>query len=274
MDELRKQVERIVRPIRANVRRKNKMRQELLAHLSERAHMAARDGLDEREAYDLAVEQLGDPAALRRELQETVPVIERLMYLRLPWAEIADHWFDKADGESTLGFTLRRTAYTSLFVGITLVVFLTAFELLRWAGILPEGLLTRVHPPGRAFVVLSLFGIQVLATGLAYLLADVTGVRRVLSRRNGSGVWRKTGALWLFMGEYLFLFLVPSILLVSAFQPEVGLAILRNMISEGGLRELAVCSVLAFCVAFPCVGLIMKWEHKQYKKWGQLEIDD
>lgn len=62
-------VERVVRPIRGSERRKLGMREELLSHLV--AAMEEGDSLDE------ACARLGEPAALRGELQEAVPFLER-----------------------------------------------------------------------------------------------------------------------------------------------------------------------------------------------------
>jgi hypothetical protein len=84
MRELMIHVERAVRPVRAGVLRKLRMRRELLAHLTtifeeEKARVG-----DEPAALEAALRRFGDPAALTRELQETVPVVERLVNAPLP----------------------------------------------------------------------------------------------------------------------------------------------------------------------------------------------
>jgi hypothetical protein len=82
--DLKVRVERIVRPIRAKNRRKMKMREELLAHLTASYEDGLAVGLREDIATRRALERFGDPAALRAELQASVPMIERVLYFSLP----------------------------------------------------------------------------------------------------------------------------------------------------------------------------------------------
>jgi len=84
MKDLMIHVERIVRPVRARQSRKLRMRRELLAHLQaaleqERAHSA-----DDASALEQARQRLGEPAELTRELQRSVPLIERVLLARTP----------------------------------------------------------------------------------------------------------------------------------------------------------------------------------------------
>jgi ATP-dependent Clp protease ATP-binding subunit ClpC len=77
MKELIVPVERAVRPVHATPARKRRMRQELLAHLTgifeeERAH-----GGDEQLALAQALRRFGNPADLARDLQASVPLLER-----------------------------------------------------------------------------------------------------------------------------------------------------------------------------------------------------
>ncbi len=84
MKELMVAVERVVRPMRAEPRRKMKMRQELLAHLTSAYEQArARLGNDDA-AREEAVRRFGNPAELTRDLQASVPVYERLFFAPLP----------------------------------------------------------------------------------------------------------------------------------------------------------------------------------------------
>jgi ATP-dependent Clp protease ATP-binding subunit ClpC len=72
-------VERCVRPVRANVKRKRRMREELLAHLAaicEEEQQAK--PIDAPAALDAAARRFGDPAELARELQASVPRSERI----------------------------------------------------------------------------------------------------------------------------------------------------------------------------------------------------
>jgi hypothetical protein len=84
MNEFMVLVERAVRPVRAEPRRKMRMRQELLAHLTASyEEELARRG-DEAAAREAAAQRFGDPAAIARELQATVPAWERLLHAPVP----------------------------------------------------------------------------------------------------------------------------------------------------------------------------------------------
>ncbi|HVU39398.1 MAG TPA: hypothetical protein VHD86_00005, partial [Xanthobacteraceae bacterium] len=85
MIELRKQVESIVRPIRASNLRKDRMREELLAHLTTiyEEELASRFG-DAAGALAVAVERFGEPAELRAELQASVPLVESVLCTSIP----------------------------------------------------------------------------------------------------------------------------------------------------------------------------------------------
>ena len=84
MINLRKDVERVVRPIRASTWRKNQMREELLAHLEELlAEEKARRG-DDVGAVRRARARFGEPGQLTTELQATVPRWERRAFVPVP----------------------------------------------------------------------------------------------------------------------------------------------------------------------------------------------
>lgn len=71
--DLRKHVERIVRPLVANEARKDRMRRELMAHLLDSYDAARAAGAGHEVALLSAIEALGDSATLRDELQASVP---------------------------------------------------------------------------------------------------------------------------------------------------------------------------------------------------------
>jgi hypothetical protein len=84
MINLRKDVERVVRPIRASTWRKNQMREELLAHLEGLlAEEKARRG-DDVDAVRRARARFGEPGQLTTELQTTVPRWERWAFVPVP----------------------------------------------------------------------------------------------------------------------------------------------------------------------------------------------
>lgn len=77
LKELKTVVERAVRPIRATLARKRRMREELLAHLmAVFDEEAARCG-DEQAALEQAKQRFGDPKELAGQLQQSVPRWDR-----------------------------------------------------------------------------------------------------------------------------------------------------------------------------------------------------
>ena len=82
--ELRRHVERIVRPLAPAEFARLRMREELLGHLFRiyEEELAEQQGKDDAAAAAAAA--VGDPAALRTELQATVRRIEQVMCAPLP----------------------------------------------------------------------------------------------------------------------------------------------------------------------------------------------
>lgn len=76
--ELKILVERAVRPVRATLARKRRMREELLSHLAGIFKEEAAKVGDEQAALRRAGERFGDPAQLSSQLQESVPRWDRL----------------------------------------------------------------------------------------------------------------------------------------------------------------------------------------------------
>ncbi|MBI5094655.1 MAG: hypothetical protein HZB26_19745 [Candidatus Hydrogenedentes bacterium] len=271
METLRIHVERVVRPIRASVRRKNTMREELLGHLTRKAQTSLSNGATEADACAAAVEQLGDPSVLRQELQATVPRLERLMYAHMPCSAIADGWYDRQTGETAVRFALRRAAYTTLFLVIVLGAILATAAIAQSFGItLHSAHRSPASLAERALTIAALCALQAAAAFIAYLLADVSGLRGILARTNNSGAWRKAAALFLFLVGYLLLFLAPSFAALSAFKPEA----LAALLSEKGLRQPLLFGSLFIVGGFPLIGWAMTKEHEQYEKWGRLRLDE
>lgn len=78
-------VELAVRPVRAGIKHKRKMREELLAHLGEiHQDEISRTG-DSSVAIDAAAARFGDPLELGRELDASVPTSERIAYYVERW---------------------------------------------------------------------------------------------------------------------------------------------------------------------------------------------
>jgi hypothetical protein len=102
-------VERAVRPIRASITCKRKMREELLAHVSG----AFKDELarvqDEHAALERTRVRFGNPTEMANELQDSVPISDRV------WL-----FWEGRPGESALRFALR---YVSMQAVVGLAIF-------------------------------------------------------------------------------------------------------------------------------------------------------
>jgi hypothetical protein len=95
-------VEKAVRPVRATIHAKRRMREELLAHLTTIYDEEIAAGRGPIEAVRAAAERFGDPAELARELQRSLPLRERL-------GALADRWLAWRAPE-TLGHYAARLA--------------------------------------------------------------------------------------------------------------------------------------------------------------------
>jgi WD40 repeat protein len=72
-------VERAVRPVRASMSRKRRMREELLDHLAAICEEELERLADEKAAVEQAKQRFGDPARLAEELQRSVPAGDRIL---------------------------------------------------------------------------------------------------------------------------------------------------------------------------------------------------
>ncbi|OWK34528.1 hypothetical protein [Fimbriiglobus ruber] len=163
MTELMVHVERVVRPVRAGPGRKMKMREELLAHLAaiygeERARFG-----DDTLALRLAVQRFGDPAELTKELQATVPRVERFLMTPLPgtdWERRATRWSQPRPDESSLRHAARVAAVFAGFVlaNICLIPVLRYASGVSWSAL-------RIDPATAAVVTAHAFVSAMLCVG-------------------------------------------------------------------------------------------------------------
>jgi hypothetical protein len=115
MKELMVHVERAVRAVHASPARKRRMRQELLAHLTGLVEEEKARGGDERQALARALQRFGGPADLSRDLQASVPRLER-------WEGRLANWFLRGPGETGPRHGARLAALSAAFVFVGLNV--------------------------------------------------------------------------------------------------------------------------------------------------------
>ena len=129
-------VERAVRPMRASVSHKVKVREELLAHVTAVfVEEAARLG-DEQAALERTAQRFGNPAELTGQLQQSVPTFDSI-------ERFAD-WVSFRPCESTL----RRAVRYTIIIEVVALLFLFAVLLLlrREVGGLPADALWHTCP--------------------------------------------------------------------------------------------------------------------------------
>jgi len=121
--ELKKIVERAVRPVRAGIERKRRMRDDLLSHVV--AVYEEELGRSNNEAASLAatIKRFGDPAPLTAELQASVSFVDRLPFV------IGTRVFDFRPGE-----TIRRRAFRLTMMGLA---FTTVVSILALGAFFP-----------------------------------------------------------------------------------------------------------------------------------------
>ena len=183
-------VERIVRPLRATVARKRKMREELLAHFTAVYEEEKERLNDPLAATEAAEKRFGEPAVLSRELENVLPATERIGYY-------IERWFGWRAPESALRFTLRSALQS--FLVIAIVCALIVFGALisgRWNAGSFHSLIT-------AIALLLLVPADQFLLGLLYFKArdalfGVFGARR--SRMNAFGYAMLSAAVVLASG--------------------------------------------------------------------------
>ncbi len=113
--DLRTSAERAVRPVRAAVARKRRMREELLAHLTAIFEEEAEKLSDEQAALDRAKERFGDAQELSAQIQGTVPWTEWFTYF-------TERFILFREGESVLAHAARSAAFISGLFAINLLL--------------------------------------------------------------------------------------------------------------------------------------------------------
>ncbi len=114
-------VERIVRPVRAAERRKDRMREELLAHATA-AYLEERQVRDDDEdAVMAAFNRLGESPELTRELQAGVSWVERVLFTEQKPPTRIKRWMIRRPGESIWRCAVRYTTYQALVMPLAAI---------------------------------------------------------------------------------------------------------------------------------------------------------
>jgi hypothetical protein len=162
-------VERAVRPVRASIARKRKMREELLAHVVGVFEEEAARLSDEQAALARTALRFGDPADVTSRLQESVPAGDRTA-----------RFLEGRPGEATLWVLIRIACGAIAWELLSVIAVLLAAD---WVTVLP-----REHWITFAYVFLAppvyFFGLAFLTDWIekgVYDAAEVSRLRLALS---------------------------------------------------------------------------------------------
>jgi ATP-dependent Clp protease ATP-binding subunit ClpC len=152
--DLMKAVERAVRPVRASIVRKRKMREELFAHLTAIYEQELARLHDPASALEEATRRFGEPRELTDELQAALPHHERISYFM-------ERWVRYRAPESAARYSLRLAGYAFVVLAAILGL-VTGGVFLRYGWIADVQTLARVlgavvllTPPAQFIVTLT-----------------------------------------------------------------------------------------------------------------------
>ncbi|MBI3735827.1 hypothetical protein HY256_04860, partial [Candidatus Sumerlaeota bacterium] len=163
---LRARVERAVRPVRASESRKDRIREELYAHLwsiceeeqgkePDRCVNSNGDAPFSPEVIARAIERFGDSDELRLWLQDSVPEMERVLFVRLPWIHRVEDYlqarFERRQNESAARWAGRLAVLFAVLIGFVCFVVNPLVQLL----LKPQPNLRKVFIMGGVMVLLT-----------------------------------------------------------------------------------------------------------------------
>lgn len=170
MKRLESHVESIVGPLRASERRKDRIREELLAHL---------EAAQEEVGTDVAIERFGSIEAVRAEIQASVPAVERFLWSPVRVLASLDGLFlqEPETVQSPIAFALRGAVILTIVGAAILAVTVAALHVLFP---LPAGKGSGLGPMLRILAALA------VSTGVAFYAIEKSGIRPKLDLRDPS----------------------------------------------------------------------------------------
>ena len=182
MDQLKVEIERIVEPVRAEMRLKNKFRLELWAHLSELYEEESTSAPDTEAAAHRALERLGDPDELRARLRDSMTLLNKIVGHVGYWTS------PRAD--KPLRHEVIRLGLSFYAVAVALILPLVVADWLSlWGTLLsPDG-----FDPEKGLFLVTLFSTSV-GTVTASIMALSVLMERSVARApkmTGRSVWIK-----------------------------------------------------------------------------------
>jgi hypothetical protein len=259
MKELKICVERAVRPVRASSRHKDRMREELLAHLQELYNEELARLGDPSAALEQAARRFGDPAELRGELQQSVPLMERWLFV--PVGPPSFQRFERRlsrprEHESALRVALRQAGWIAVVTGIMFVPLWISRVVFGW----PQ----RSRPAGdAAFMNIGILTLTLAPVLTLLLNLLICGMYEALQ---GQREGRR------FAGKIVARGLLAAL---SVFAAGLGYGVLLSKHMQFGLPWLwglaAVSLVTPLLLAL--FARVRVTEIRRYREWESLEIE-
>jgi len=245
-------VERIVRPLRAMQIRKLRMRRELLNHLQSALDEERAGGLDEIEAIERAKTRLGDPGALRENLQRTVPWLERMLMARVPGSALLDR--PEAQFNRFWGITRRMTMlHTAILVlgtsALSYAALLVVVLRVPRSGILPILERPLIWAVADLVVLVTYFWLLTVSGEIASAAA--------LSKHPFRGLFRRAFKVLVLMLIEMFLFLDVMTSRALTTPRDVAMTLI---------------SATALVAALLLIGGLIRKLDRRYTPWQTLEI--
>lgn len=265
MKALRLHVERIVRPIRASPRRKDRMREELLAHLMRLYDEQLARTNNPESAVAEAIRRFGDASSLKHELQGTVHWLERWAFLSLGGP------IRRRVGESPLRYVLRANGWAFVAGSV-------GYGFLAFAGTIAGSWRpTRADQPAGWPAQLAVFLIVVAAIQFVTMIAEglfAERIRQQLERHEAAETADvRRNATWHIVGNAV------------ANSAVLGAAIMGLMLATGIVMPFPLISRAAFwwitlAAAIPGLPLTLlhAWSWKastrRFENWESLDLEE
>jgi ATP-dependent Clp protease ATP-binding subunit ClpC len=243
LTELKVVVERAVRPVRAGMSRKRRMREELLDHLTAICEEEFERTADEKAALVQAKERFGDPNSLAEGLQRSVPAWDRILALNEKTR------FEP--GESLLHFAGKYVLFAGALFAGTLPLMLLV--------LLVRGRLAEI---GLAVHVVVVIAIVSTALGSVFALFADRMSRALFGKREERSL-RKA-----------ILYAMASLPVFPATTLLTHLGLFNGLSSSMFYLGLACCFAPAAPVLFLLVARQMADDMQHDEEWACLEIDE
>jgi hypothetical protein len=260
--ELMKAVERVVRPVRASLARKRRMREELMAHVTALLDEEAPRPNAEGDALSRAVRRLGDPAELTVQLQQSVPAGDAM-------ARFVDRlWLDSLR-RPVLSLAKRNAKVAAL---LTLLAFSTPvlLSLLAFATPVPPFVRERQRPLAQ-----SLIEVFVAIGWFTLLLSALTFVVTVVEnglRQAAFGASTRCLGLAVLIGVARYLVIPATAFLAFCLLEETWESAFTGGVSDTGW----VAAAAGFALLAPWVlyrVAVRQAEELRYREeWGALDV--